>query len=159
MTNNIPKTCGDCEYHRIFTPEGFAFRNCQLKRDLGYKNCHICDSATRNSGNYYTRTYNIRDKECPLTTELREEERRAADMSKFRTASAMMQEWEESSKRMQTEAEIRADERKKVLEELSKHVEVTRAVPCETMVSTTWVEKAIREWLDVFIAEQKGEQT
>ena len=39
-------------------------------------------------------------------------------MSKFKTASTMMQEWEESSKRMQTEAEIRADERKKVLEDV-----------------------------------------
>lgn len=36
-------------------------------------------------------------------------------MSKFKTASTMIQEWEESSKRIQTETEIRADEREKLV--------------------------------------------
>lgn len=37
-------------------------------------------------------------------------------MSKFRTASTMIQEWEEATKRIKDEAEIRADERRKFAE-------------------------------------------
>lgn len=71
--SDIPKTCGSCKYRRTFTPEGFPFANCQLKRDLGYKNSQIYDHGTKDSGNFYGRTYNTRDKDCPLMVECEKE--------------------------------------------------------------------------------------
>lgn len=76
MTVTFPKTCESCEYCRTLTPEGFPFTNCQLKRDLGYKDSQIYDHSTKSNGNLYGRIYGIRDKDCPLVTEY---EKRCSD--------------------------------------------------------------------------------
>lgn len=73
-------------------------------------------------------------------------------MSKFKTASVMMQEWEETSTMMRIQAEIRADERRKTLEFVSKRGNTI-------IVGGRSAEERRRYWVDAMLKEMQKEAT